>query len=363
MARNKLISYLVLYPVSLCYGLGVAVRNWMFNHGLLAQQEYDIPVVSVGNIAMGGTGKTPHTEYIVDALRSRFKMAVLSRGYKRHSKGFVLADKHSTVDDLGDEPLQMYRKFGRNVTVAVCESRVEGIDSLLENDPKINMVVLDDAFQHRYVKPMVSIVLTDYNRPVYTDSLLPFGKLREPMSAINRADIVIVTKCPSDIRPMDTRLVKQHLNLYPYQKLFFSTLEYKQPVALFPDKAKPCPDLGTLRPDDMVLSLTGIENPRPFVKYLRRYKAKVKIKRFADHHHFTANDLEAVSAKFEGMTAKRKIILTTEKDAMRLMSHPDFPEHLKPYIYYIPVKVKIIENDRQPSLEDTIQQLVKNKNI
>lgn len=363
MARNKFISFFLLYPASLLFGAGVSVRNWMFNHGILSSEEFDVPVVTVGNIAVGGTGKTPHTEYIVNALKTKYRLAVLSRGYKRHSKGFVLADENSNLQDLGDESLQMFRKFGKDIKVAVCENRVEGIDRLLEIDNRINMVVLDDAFQHRYVKPSVSIVLTDFSRPVYEDKLLPFGKLREPMSAINRADIVVVTKCPSDLRPMDMRLVKQHLNLYPYQKLFFSTFEYCRPVALFPEMASKCPDLNLLTSDDVIVSLTGIENPRPFVKYLKSFKAKVKIKRYPDHHFFSQSDIESVLQKKDSTPGKCKIILTTEKDAMRLLSIADLPKELKESIYYIPVKVVIVDEGRNGSLESTILQLIKNKNL
>lgn len=229
--------------MSVCFGAVVGVRNWMFNHSLLSTNEYSIPVITVGNISVGGTGKTPHTEYIIDALRSRYHMATLSRGYKRATSGFVIASESSRVEDIGDEALQMYRKYGDNVTVAVCERRVDGIDRLLELDKKINMVVLDDAFQHRYVKPTLSIVLTDYSRPVYEDKMLPFGRLREPMSALNRADIVIVTKCPPNFSPRDMRLAKMNLNLYPYQKLYFSTFDYGDPVAVWPSEAGKCPHL------------------------------------------------------------------------------------------------------------------------
>ena len=192
MARNKLLSALLLYPISRLYGLGVAVRNKMFEHGILKQQEFSVPVVVVGNIAMGGTGKTPHVEYIVEELMDKYNIGVLSRGYKRATKGFVLATPQSRPEDIGDESYQIYRKFGPDVTVAVCEKRVEGINRMLEINPSINLIILDDAFQHRYVKPAVSVVLTEYSRPVFKDNLLPYGNLREQRSALNRADIVAV---------------------------------------------------------------------------------------------------------------------------------------------------------------------------
>lgn len=177
MPRNRLLSALLLYPVSRLYGLGVAVRNKLFEQGILKQQEFSVPVVVVGNIAMGGTGKTPHVEYIVEALMEKYNIGVLSRGYKRSTKGFVLASPQSRPEDIGDESYQIYRKFGPEITVAVCEKRVDGINRMLEINPKINLILLDDAFQHRYVKPSVSIVLTEHNRPVFKDSLLPYGLL------------------------------------------------------------------------------------------------------------------------------------------------------------------------------------------
>ncbi len=363
MARNKLLAYLVLYPISMCYGIGVATRNWMFNHGFLSVHEFDIPVISVGNIAVGGTGKTPHTEYIVSHLKDKFKIAILSRGYKRDTRGFVVANNSTATFEIGDEPMQMYRKFGNDVTVAVCEKRVEGIDRLLELDNKINMIVLDDAFQHRYVKPAVSIVLTDYARPVYNDHILPYGRLREPVSALNRADIVIVTKCPSSIRPMDMRLVKQHLNLYPYQKLYFSTYEYGQPLPVFPDCNMTFTSMRNLTSSDSVLSLTGIDNPKPFVKYLRSFKAKVKLARYSDHHTFTEDDMSVIERKYDNMTGKRKIIITTEKDAVRIQAGGIFPERLKKALFYVPIKVKILDPDKQSSLEETIQQIIKDKGL
>ncbi len=353
-----MLSMLVLYPISKLYGLGMAVRSKMFEYGMLKQQEFNVPVVVVGNIAMGGTGKTPHVEYIVEALLGKYNIGVLSRGYKRATSGFVLATPQSRPEDIGDESYQIYRKFGPEITVAVCEKRVDGIRKMLEINPAINMIILDDAFQHRYVKPSVSIVLTEYNRPVFNDKLLPYGRLREPKSALNRADIVVVTKCPPDMKPMQYRIFKENLNLFPYQKLYFSRFNYGHLVPVFPDEVEETPTLTSLNHDSSLLVVTGVANPKPFSRYLRRHKAKVKLRRFADHHNFTAADMESIEEQFNQLPGDRKYIITTEKDAVRLLNNPYFPHSLKKYIFYIPIKVEFIEqgdSDFTLGIEKTIR--------
>ena len=217
---KKILARLILTPCSYIFKAIVGVRNFMFNVGILKQREFEVPVVVVGNLAVGGTGKTPHTEYIVSRLCMQYKMAVLSRGYKRKTKGFVLATKDLSSYDLGDEPYQIYRKYGTVVDVAVCEKRVKGIETLMEINPEINLFVLDDAFQHRYVKPRVSVLLTDYRKLPCDDKMLPLGELREPASGLYRADVVVVTKCPSDMKPIDVNVVKKKLNLAKWQKVF-----------------------------------------------------------------------------------------------------------------------------------------------
>lgn len=216
---RKILPY-ILKPASWMYGFVAGVRNWMFDRRILPQEEYDVPVVGVGNITVGGTGKTPHVEYILDNLAMDLKIAVLSRGYRRKTRGFVLANGNSTPDSVGDEPMQIYRKYGMRVKVAVCEQRRKGIEELLRLFPDLQMIVLDDSFQHRYVKPKVSVLLMDFSRPVYEDSLLPLGRLRENPRQIDRAEMVVVTKCPSDLSPLQFRLMSKKLDLMPYQSLF-----------------------------------------------------------------------------------------------------------------------------------------------
>lgn len=343
MARNKLLSMLLLYPISKIYGVVMAVRNKMFEYGILKQQEFDIPIVVVGNIAMGGTGKTPHVEYIVESLLGKYNIGVLSRGYRRATKGFVLASPQSRPEDIGDESYQIYRKFGPDITVAVCEKRADGIRQMREINPALNMIILDDAFQHRYVKPSVSVILTEYNRPVFNDKILPYGRLRESARALNRADMVVVTKCPIDMKPMHYRLFEENLKLFPFQKLYFSRYNYGHLVPIFPDEATDIPTLDSLRPDNSVLVITGVANPKPFVRFLRRNKAKVKLKRFTDHHNFTASDMEEIARLFDELPSANKFIVTTEKDAVRILNNPYFPHRLKKSIFYVPIKVEFID--------------------
>lgn len=333
----------VLTPLSWLYGFGTAMRNWLFDSKIIKEEEFDIPVVGVGNLTVGGTGKTPHVEYIVSNLASDYKMAVLSRGYKRKTKGFVLANPKSTPRSIGDEPFQIYQKFGMKVHVAVSESRRKGIKELLKLFPDLNLIVLDDSFQHRWVKPKVSVLLTDYNRPFYKDRLLPLGRLRESVLQVNRADMVIVTKCPDDLMPINFRLATKDLDLMKYQQLFFSRYDYGQIKPVFPDESPYHVSLSSLGANDSVLLLTGIAHPRYFVRYFRNYPFKVKVFHFPDHHDFSRLDIEKIVSKFNSMPGEHKIIVTTEKDAVRLMHNPYFPHNLKPFTFFLPVNVKMIK--------------------
>ena len=345
--------------MSKIYGAGVWMRNLMFKWRILKQREFDIPVVVVGNLAAGGTGKTPHVEYVIDLLKFKYRIGMISRGYKRNTKGFVLATRRSTPLDIGDEPYQVYQKFGRDISVAVCEDRCAGIEQLLRIDPKINLIVLDDAFQHRYVKPTVSILLTDFNAPVFGDSLLPYGRLREPMSAIYRADMVVVTKCPERLKAIEYRIFKNSLKLFPYQGLFFSSIEYSPLKPLFPDEALQPPYLSWLTQDDAILAVSGIANPKPFIRYLKGYHAQVKVKQYPDHHNFTRRDLESLMKRFNEMPGERKLLITTEKDAVRLINNPYFPQELKDCAYYLPVSVRF-DPHNVDTFDDELQKLLLN---
>lgn len=345
-AKDKFLEY-VLTPASWIYGGITWVRNMLFDKGVLPSEEFDVPVISVGNITVGGTGKTPCVEMIVSNLAVDLNTAVLSRGYRRKTRGFVLANPKSTPEHIGDEPMQIYQKFGSRVKVAVCESRRDGIRQLLKLFPDLQLIVLDDAFQHRYVKPKASVLLMDYSRPLYNDRILPLGRLRESSTALYRAEYVIVTKCPSTMTPLDVRLVRNELELMSFQKLFFSRMEYGQLQPVFPDDAPYHASLGSLSDRDGVLLLSGIANPRPLVRYLRQYPFRLKVDHYPDHHDFSRTDVENIHKKFSAMKGERRIIVTTEKDAVRLSANPYFPKELKPYTFCLPVSMKMI-----PGLED-----------
>lgn len=350
-----------MLPCSKLYGFITYMRNQFFDWKILPQHSFDVPVVVIGNLAVGGTGKTPHTEYIIDHLRHSFHIAVLSRGYKRKTKGFVLATPQSRPSDIGDESYQIYHKFDRKVIVAVCEDRVAGIRELLSLYPDINLILLDDAFQHRYVKPTVSIVLTEYNRPLYNDKMLPYGRLREPLRGINRANIVIATKCPENMTDLNYALFKKNLDLFPYQDAFFSRYSYQNLVPMFPDHSASVPSLGWMDAHDSVLAVAGVENPRPFIRYLKTFMARVRVNIFPDHHAFSRKDMENLLKRFQTMKGNTRILVTTEKDAVRMIASPYFPEELKPVSYYVPVKVEFSSRGGVNFIETLIRK-IKNSN-
>lgn len=338
---DKILPY-ILTPLSWVYGLITWVRNKLFDWGILRQVEFDVPVVGIGNITVGGTGKTPHTEYIISQLCGQNKVAVLSRGYKRKTKGFIVANSKSTPATIGDEPWQIYNKFGRRIKVAVCENRRQGISELLSLYPDLELILLDDSFQHRWVKPKVSILLMEYSRPVYKDHLLPLGRLRESAHEINRADKVIVTKCPESLNPIDYRIVTKDLDLMKFQKIYFSRYVYEELRPVFAEDAKFAANLNMLTNKDAVFLLTGIAHPRYFVLHFKNYPFKIKVEHFPDHHNFSRKDIAKIERHFREMKGQRKLIITTEKDAVRLVHDPYFPPELKPFVFYQPIRVEML---------------------
>lgn len=358
--RDKIFAGL-LTPASWIYGAITGVRNWMFEQKILPSVEYDIPIIGVGNLTVGGAGKTPHVEYIVSHLSLEYDVAVLSRGYKRKTKGFVLANAKSTPSDIGDEPYQIYQKFHGKVKVAVCENRRKGIEELLRLFPDLQVIVLDDSFQHRYVKPKVSILLTDYSKPFYKDNLLPLGRLRENPRQVNRADMVIMTKCPVDLQPIEFRIASKDLDLMKFQKLFFSRYDYGYIRPVFADDALYTVALHELTANDGVMLLTGIAHPRYLVRYFRQYPFKVKVDHYPDHHDFTKRDIQDIEKKFKAMPGQRKIIVTTEKDAVRLMHNPYFPKELKPFTFYQPIEVRMVRGVDDHDLIEELKQQIRSK--
>ncbi|MFC2089776.1 tetraacyldisaccharide 4'-kinase [Bacteroidota bacterium] len=341
MNRSKLIiSQIVLFPFTFLYWLVVSLRNMLFNQEILESHEFDLPIISVGNITAGGTGKTPHTEYLVELFnKEKYVQAVLSRGYKRKTRDFLIADLSSTTKQIGDEAKQLKHKYP-HLIVAVDRKRVHGIKELLKLATVPDLILLDDAFQHRFVKPGKSIVLMDYSRLVTDDALLPAGRLREPISALKRANIILITKSPATIKPIEMRSIVKRIGTGMHQHLFFSTIEYEGIYPVF-DSCGPKTIEDLKQCASSVLLLTGIANPRPLRKFARGISPKLAELRYPDHHPFTYSDIEKIRKKITGMPGENAVILTTEKDGMRLMEL-EMEDELKEKLYYVQIKVKFV---------------------
>ena len=338
-----------MLPLSWLYGAATTVRNWLFDIGVLKSEQYPIPVIGVGNITVGGTGKTPHVEYLIRLLSQHYKVAVLSRGYKRKTKGYLLARNDTRMQDIGDEPWQVKQKFPE-VYVAVDSNRRKGIERLMHDAETrdVEVILLDDAFQHRYVKPGLNILLIDYHRMITDDELLPAGRMRESAKGRNRAQMVITTKCPSDITPMDFRVVQSALNLRPYQQLFFSTFQYGELTGLFNHRTRP---LESIEAEEHVMLLTGIASPEQMLMDLRRYTRHITPVSFRDHHFFTSEDIQRIADEFKKLSPPR-LIITTEKDATRLHQCPSLPEMLRQSLYILPIQVEIMRNEQDKFNEE-----------
>jgi len=362
MKQKSFTAKLFLFPLSILYGMGIRIRNWMFNSKLLKSREYDLPIISVGNITVGGTGKTPHTEYILALLNKTYKTAMLSRGYKRKTRGYVLADEHSTGQTIGDEPYQMKRKFP-HVVVAVDANRRRGIAHLMQHgdNQSVQVIVLDDAFQHRYVHAGMTILITDYNRLITEDNMLPYGQLREHADNKNRANIVIVSKCPAGAQPIDFRIISKKLNLFPYQSLYFTMYEYGEISPLFPEQAgkEPLTKQKLKEKNAIVPAVAGIASPEDFFRHVNTFVVQCDAMAFPDHHHFTPKDYQAILHKIKSI-AGTKAIIVTEKDAARMADDPSLPETLKPFIYFLPIQVKFLLHQEESFNEQILNYVTRN---
>lgn len=326
MSFRTTISY-VLFPLTMWYAVGVAVRNILYYFGIKRQSTPHITTIGVGNLSTGGTGKTPHVEYLLRLLADKYPTAVLSRGYRRKSKGFVQDDGEHDAAMLGDEPAMMASKFPQ-VKVAVCEKRVVGVKRLMEQSEENvppQLIILDDVFQHRAIKPSINILLTEYGHPFFNDHILPYGDLREFKSARSRANIVIVTKSPANLNPVDKHNIIHDLKLQNYQKVFFSYFKYGELQTLGGETV-----MIDLRHVDNILAVTGIARPEPMLAELRR-STKVQHLAFADHHEFTKRDVVRIKEAFAALPGTNNIIVTTEKDAVRLRGLVDgLPVYVQP---------------------------------
>jgi len=331
---------LLLLPFSWIYYLIIQGRHLLFDIGLLPSKSYQIPTISIGNLSMGGSGKTPHTEYLIRLLSNDFKLAVLSRGYKRKTCGFVLADTDSEFKDIGDEPLQYLKKFGGKITLAVDEDRCHGVETLTKQVPDLELVLLDDAMQHRYITPGLSVLLTDYRNLYCDDMMFPSGSLRDVKNAAKRADIIIVTKTEKILSPIIRREIKKKLHPYSFQKLYFSYLKYKHPVSIFSGK-----EIVLKKRYSSIIMFSGVANSYPMKDHLRYYCRELISLDFPDHHEYRRRDVEEITRIYEDQFTNNKIVITTEKDAMRLVNSPylrllkDLP------LYYLPIEVKLHGQD------------------
>ena len=345
-----------LMPLSWFYGVAVGIRNQCFELGILKSRSFDTPVISVGNITVGGAGKTPHVEYLVRLLHDKVKVAILSRGYKRKSRGYVLADEATPMDQIGDEPFQMKQKFP-DAYVAVDKKRCHGIEQLTQDSATkdTDVIILDDAFQHRYVKPNINILLIDYHRLIIYDELLPAGRLREPKEGKSRADIVIISKCPKDLKAIDYRVLTKALNLYPYQDLYFTTLEYGNLQQLFGDKSMPVEELK----EQHVLLLTGIASPKQMEMDLQPFSKSITSLAYPDHHRFRKSDIRRINDTYAAMPAP-KVIVTTEKDAVRLQDLDGLSEDVRQNLFTLPIKIRFMLDQEDKFNEKIISYVHKN---
>jgi len=347
MVRNTLLKIL-LSPLSLIYGILSYLNGLLYDTGVLASIKFTIPTINVGNLSVGGTGKTPHTEYLINTLQPYIKLAVLSRGYKRKTQGFREVQINDTVKKAGDEPLLFKRKYP-DLNVYVSENRVDGISQMLMKTPDIQTVLLDDAYQHRAISPYVNILLTEYYHPFFKDFFLPSGRLREWRSAYKRADIIIATKCPADLSVKAKDEFIHELKPYENQKVFFTNYKYYNPYFLYNSENRI-----TLNSDMSVLMISALASSSYLYSYLKETTGDLHSIEFTDHHVFTFDDMENFKKIFDHLSNNNKIILTTEKDAMRLDEHRDFILKNNLPVYVLPVSVEFLFNQK-----DEFDQLIK----
>ncbi|HRI58139.1 MAG TPA: tetraacyldisaccharide 4'-kinase [Saprospiraceae bacterium] len=354
MSEDIVIRVLLL-PLALLYGIGVGMRNLLYRIGVLRSIRFDLPVVSIGNLSVGGAGKSPHIEYMLRWLDQYIGVAVLSRGYGRKTMGYRPVTVIDNAEQVGDEPLQFKRKFP-DVPISVCESRALGVPELVKRTPETQCVLLDDAFQHLAVTPALNILLTEFSRPFTRDWLLPAGRLREWRYGYRRADIIVVTKCPADLTQQQRFEMLTEIDPYPRQRIYFSRYHYGQPYELLrPDVRRPL-DLET-----HVLLVSAIANTDYLLQYLGAEAGSVQTLEFEDHHYFDESDLLDMHRRFDALPQRNKIILTTEKDAVRLELHENFLRENQLPVWVLPVEVSFCDNDESDFQADVKQVLLEFK--
>lgn len=326
----------LLLPFALLYGLIIIIRNWMFDKKYFQSAAFNFPLICVGNLAVGGTGKSPMVEYLAGILSPHFKIATLSRGYKRKTRGYVLADKNTTALEIGDEPMQFHNKFPE-MAVAVGEERIVAIPQMLHDRPNLEVIILDDAFQHRIVRAGFNILLTDYSNLYTRDFFLPTGDLRDEWRSAKRCQVIVVTKCPVDLSAEMKRKITHSLKPTETQKVFFTSINYGQPYHIYSK------ELRRITSKDEVLLVCGIANPVPLKEYILQMAYTYYQKEYNDHHIFSIDDLNEIRERFESIDAGNKMIITTEKDAVRLIKYSEELKELP--LYVLPIQHEFLFNE------------------
>ena len=324
----------LLLPFALIYGWIVSLRNWMYDKNYLHSVRFNVPLICVGNLSLGGTGKSPMVEHLLSILSEEYKIGTLSRGYKRKTKGYALADQNTTALEIGDEPMQFHIKFP-NVSVAVGERRIEAIPQLIQDVPKIQAIILDDAFQHREIVADFNILLTEYDNLYCDDFFIPTGDLRDHRDAAKRAAIIIVTKCPDNLSAIERDEIIEKIYPEQHQSVFFTTIQYETPYHIY----NPA-DQWILTMRDEVLLVCGIANPLPLKNYIHEHTHTYYQISYSDHHIFSIEDLQEMKEKFDQINSKSKLILTTEKDAVRLVKYTQELNNIP--LYVLPIKPKFL---------------------
>ncbi|RQO31491.1 tetraacyldisaccharide 4'-kinase [Taibaiella sp. KBW10] len=345
---------LLLYPFSILYGAIMWLRNKLYDSGVYSSVSFSVPVISVGNLSTGGTGKTPHIEYLIRLLQYEYRVATQSRGYKRRSRGFKMAGDQTTAFEIGDEPMQFHLKFPE-VAVSVCEERMTGIPALLAERPDTDIVLLDDAYQHRSVKAGLNILITDYAKPFYTDHVLPFGNLREHRNAYKRAHAIIVSKCPEDLTETDRKEMIAKIRPLDHQRVFFTKIQYGGCFDFF--SGMPVP----LQPNQHMILVSGIAKPEPMLAYLREQVAEVHLLRYPDHHYFTQNNLEEIRQTCANWKEQHPVMVTTEKDATRLALHAETLKSWGVTILVLPIEIAFIQD--KPVFDRMVQDYIDSERL
>ncbi|MEG1700270.1 MAG: tetraacyldisaccharide 4'-kinase [Alistipes sp.] len=342
----------LLAPIAYFYKMGVTFRHCLFDWGILKSEHFDIPIICIGNITVGGTGKTPMAEMVIGYMSQLHHVALLSRGYGRRTKGYLEVSADSHYRDVGDEPLQIKLKFPETLVV-VCEKRSEGIRRIQAEHPEVDLIVMDDGFQHRHVQPKINILMVDATRPIQHDHMLPLGTLRDLPEQLHRAHYFVVTKCPDNMAPIDRRILRKVLIQVAYQKVYFTHFESFMPRALFPDEVTS----RAFNSTQQVIALSGIGNPKSYLESLQKRYKVVSEMAMEDHHVYKIRDMNRLKALL--VTYPEAVVVTTEKDAVKLSHRSKIPIEIRQKLYYQPINISFIEDsdtDFLQKLEEDVRE-------